>query len=120
MGDARRTPAFTGVQHTRLEYLGSADRVLLHQAMAVLRIPRPVQHTAADQGSPSEEAAVVARAAVGRSSGAEPGLRREVGLTALMSVSLGSIIGSGWLLGTLTAAVTASRISRSCWPSSSA
>jgi len=31
-------------------------------------------------------------------------LRREVGLTSLMFISLGSIIGSGWLLGALLAA----------------
>ena len=29
----------------------------------------------------------------------QPGFRREVGLLALMFISLGSIIGSGWLLG---------------------
>ena len=31
-------------------------------------------------------------------------LRRDVGFWGLMFVSLGSIIGSGWLLGALTAA----------------
>src|SRR6476469_7590030 len=35
---------------------------------------------------------------------ASVGLRRTVGLYGLMFVSLGSIIGSGWLLGALTAA----------------
>ncbi|MGH3847465.1 MAG: APC family permease, partial [Pseudonocardiaceae bacterium] len=35
------------------------------------------------------------------------GFRREIGLMALMFISLGSIIGSGWLLGALTAASTA-------------
>ena len=41
--------------------------------------------------------------------GAPSGLRRNVGLTSLMFISLGSIIGSGWLLGALTAAPPASR-----------
>ncbi|MGH3601155.1 MAG: APC family permease, partial [Pseudonocardiaceae bacterium] len=36
-----------------------------------------------------------------------PGFRRELGLIQLMFVSLGSIIGSGWLLGALTAATAA-------------
>ncbi len=36
-----------------------------------------------------------------------PGFRRELGLMQLMFVSLGSIIGSGWLLGALTAATAA-------------
>jgi amino acid transporter len=36
-----------------------------------------------------------------------PGFRREVGFWALMFVSLGSIIGSGWLVGALTAATAA-------------
>lgn len=57
----------------------------------------------------------MAQAAVGRSSGAEPGFRREVGLTALMFVSLGSIIGSGWLLGALTAATSAGGASIASW-----
>src|ERR1700712_5738327 len=35
------------------------------------------------------------------------GLRRTVGFSALMFISLGSIIGSGWLLGALTAAQAA-------------
>ena len=42
-------------------------------------------------------------------------LRREVGLTALMFVSLGSIIGSGWLLGALTAAQIAGPASLVSW-----
>ena len=33
----------------------------------------------------------------------EARLRRDVGLTSLMFVSLGSIIGSGWLFGALYA-----------------
>ncbi|MGH3772599.1 MAG: APC family permease [Pseudonocardiaceae bacterium] len=37
----------------------------------------------------------------------QPGFRRDVGLMALMFLSLGSIIGSGWLLGALTAATSA-------------
>ena len=35
------------------------------------------------------------------------GLRRTVGFSALLFISLGSIIGSGWLLGALTAAKSA-------------
>jgi amino acid transporter len=52
-----------------------------------------------------------------RSSGsdAQPGFRREVGLMALMFVSLGSIIGSGWLLGALTAATSAGGASIVSW-----
>lgn len=44
-----------------------------------------------------------------------PGFRREVGLLALMFVSLGSIIGSGWLLGALTAATSAGGASIVSW-----
>lgn len=47
--------------------------------------------------------------------GAQPGFRREVGLLALMFVSLGSIIGSGWLLGALTAASAAGGASIVSW-----
>ena len=36
-----------------------------------------------------------------------PRLQREVGLFALFMVSLGSVIGSGWLLGTLNASIVA-------------
>jgi amino acid transporter len=42
-------------------------------------------------------------------------LRREVGLTALMFISLGSIIGSGWLLGALLAAQIAGPASLVSW-----
>jgi amino acid transporter len=42
-------------------------------------------------------------------------LRREVGLTALMFISLGSIIGSGWLLGALLAAQIAGPASLLSW-----
>lgn len=42
-------------------------------------------------------------------------LRRDVGLTALMFISLGSIIGSGWLLGALTAAQIAGPASLISW-----
>ena len=42
-------------------------------------------------------------------------LRREVGLTALMFISLGSIIGSGWLLGALLAAQIAGPASVLSW-----
>jgi amino acid transporter len=46
----------------------------------------------------------------------EPGkLRRSVGFYGLMFVSLGSIIGSGWLLGALTAAETAGPASVISW-----
>ncbi|MGH3826775.1 MAG: APC family permease [Pseudonocardiaceae bacterium] len=44
-----------------------------------------------------------------------PGFRRDVGLMALMFVSLGSIIGSGWLLGALTAATSAGGASIVSW-----
>ncbi len=47
--------------------------------------------------------------------GRQPGFRREVGLMALMFVSLGSIIGSGWLLGALTAATSAGGASIVSW-----
>jgi amino acid transporter len=40
-------------------------------------------------------------------SAVRPGYRREVGFWALMFVSLGSIIGSGWLVGALLAATSA-------------
>jgi amino acid transporter len=42
-------------------------------------------------------------------------LRRDVGFTALMFISLGSIIGSGWLLGALTAASAAGAASVLSW-----
>ena len=42
-------------------------------------------------------------------------LRRSVGFWGLMFVSLGSIIGSGWLLGALTAAKTAGPASLISW-----
>jgi amino acid transporter len=44
-----------------------------------------------------------------------PGLRRDVGFTSLMFISLGSIIGSGWLLGALTAASAAGAASVISW-----
>ena len=47
--------------------------------------------------------------------GAPSGLRRNVGLTSLMFISLGSIIGSGWLLGALTAAKAAGGASLVSW-----
>jgi amino acid transporter len=43
------------------------------------------------------------------------GLRRTVGFSALMFISLGSIIGSGWLLGALTAATAAGGASILSW-----
>lgn len=45
----------------------------------------------------------------------KPGFQRELGLMALMFVSLGSIIGSGWLLGALTAATSAGGASIVSW-----
>jgi amino acid transporter len=42
-------------------------------------------------------------------------LRREVGLQGLTMISLGSIIGSGWLLGAITAARTAGGASLISW-----
>ena len=42
-------------------------------------------------------------------------LHRSVGLTSLMFISLGSIIGSGWLLGALTAAKAAGGASLVSW-----
>ncbi|MGH3590980.1 MAG: APC family permease, partial [Pseudonocardiaceae bacterium] len=44
-----------------------------------------------------------------------PSFRRDVGFMALMFVSLGSIIGSGWLLGALTAATSAGGASIVSW-----
>jgi amino acid transporter len=51
----------------------------------------------------------------GLTSDVQPGFRREVGLLALMFISLGSIIGSGWLLGALTAATSAGGASIVSW-----
>src|SRR5262249_58158633 len=42
-------------------------------------------------------------------------LRRAVGLRGLTMISLGSIIGSGWLLGALTAAKVAGAASLVSW-----
>jgi amino acid transporter len=47
--------------------------------------------------------------------GTSTGLRRTVGFYGLMFVSLGSIIGSGWLLGALTAARVAGPASVISW-----
>ncbi|MDN3351617.1 APC family permease [Actinomadura sp. DC4] len=47
--------------------------------------------------------------------GSENHLRRDVGFWGLMFVSLGSIIGSGWLLGALTAAKLAGPASLLSW-----
>jgi amino acid transporter len=44
-----------------------------------------------------------------------PALRRHIGLVGLTFVSLGSIIGSGWLLGALTAAQAAGPASIVSW-----
>lgn len=45
----------------------------------------------------------------------KPGFRREIGLMGLTLVSMGSIIGSGWLLGALTAATSAGGASILSW-----
>src|SRR6266511_643671 len=50
-----------------------------------------------------------------RSDGTAGRLRRSVGFYGLMFVSLGSIIGSGWLLGALTAAQAAGPASVLSW-----
>jgi amino acid transporter len=52
----------------------------------------------------AESAAVGAAAPV---VGAEPKLRRDIGLVGLMFTSVGSIIGSGWLFGALAASAVA-------------
>ncbi len=52
---------------------------------------------------------------VSKPAAASGGLRRNVGLTSLMFISLGSIIGSGWLLGALTAAKAAGGASILSW-----
>jgi amino acid transporter len=48
-------------------------------------------------------------------SGEQPGFRRDVGLVALTFVSLGSIIGSGWLLAVRPAATAAGGASVLSW-----
>ncbi|MCW2734293.1 MAG: family permease [Mycobacterium sp.] len=50
---------------------------------------------------------------------ASPGLQRTVGFWGLMFVSLGSIIGSGWLLSALSATQTAGPAAILSWPWSS-
>ena len=44
-----------------------------------------------------------------------PGLKRSIGFWGLTFISLGSIIGSGWLLGALTAATKAGPASLLSW-----
>jgi len=61
------------------------------------------------------EAAEVNLVATTQTSTASTGLRRTVGFYGLMFVSLGSIIGSGWLLGALTAARVAGPASVISW-----
>jgi amino acid transporter len=64
----------------------------------------------------SKGAVAMTRTSVrGTASDTQPGFRRDVGLMALMFVSLGSIIGSGWLLGALTAATSAGGASIVSW-----
>jgi amino acid transporter len=48
-------------------------------------------------------------------SGKQPRFRRDLGLMALLFVSLGSIIGSGWLMAALTAAKSAGGASILSW-----
>ncbi|HEY1967970.1 MAG TPA: APC family permease [Pseudonocardia sp.] len=50
-----------------------------------------------------------------RTGSAEPGLQRSVGFYGLTFISLGSIIGSGWLLGALNAAEKAGPASIISW-----
>jgi amino acid transporter len=57
----------------------------------------------------------MATATAGSGAGSEQHLRRDVGFWGLMFVSLGSIIGSGWLLGALTAAKLAGPASILSW-----
>jgi len=58
----------------------------------------------------------MSQSTVGRSADAGEGqLKREVGFWGLTFVSLGSIIGSGWLLGALTAAKAAGPASLISW-----
>jgi amino acid transporter len=52
---------------------------------------------------------------VSTGTGGPPKLRRSVGFVGLTFISLGSIIGSGWLLGALTAAKTAGPASILSW-----
>ncbi|MGZ4687949.1 MAG: proline-specific permease ProY, partial [Oryzihumus sp.] len=47
--------------------------------------------------------------------GSSPHLRRDIGFWGLTFVSLGSIIGSGWLLGALLAAQVAGPASIISW-----
>ena len=61
------------------------------------------------------EAGVVIDAMETHSAEASTGLRRTVGFYGLMFVSLGSIIGSGWLLGALNAAKVAGPASVLSW-----
>jgi amino acid transporter len=61
------------------------------------------------------EAAEANLVATTETSTASTGLRRTVGFYGLMFVSLGSIIGSGWLLGALTAARVAGPASVISW-----
>jgi amino acid transporter len=66
-------------------------------------VPRPARPTA-EPPSP-----------VGAAAAAGPALRPHLGLVGLTFVSLGSIIGSGWLLGALTAAKVAGPASLIAW-----
>jgi amino acid transporter len=60
-------------------------------------------------------AATATAGGIRASGGSDRALRRDVGLLGLTFVSLGSIIGSGWLLGALTAATAAGPASLISW-----
>jgi amino acid transporter len=55
------------------------------------------------------------RTSPGRTERTERGLRRDVGLTSLLFVSVGSIIGSGWLFGALYASQQAGPAALISW-----
>lgn len=57
----------------------------------------------------------MAQAGTGRQSGTRQGLRRDVGRLGLLFVSVGAIIGSGWLLGAPNAAQLAGPASTLAW-----
>src|SRR5437588_2050950 len=87
----------------------------------MVRGPRP----GANDGAPRPETApgpprgegdgMTTTVAPGGATRAEGHLRRDVGFWGLTFVSLGSIIGSGWLLGALTAAKLAGPASLLSW-----
>jgi amino acid transporter len=58
---------------------------------------------------------VASRGSSARTGGVKKDLKRSIGFWGLMFISLGSIIGSGWLLGALGAAVVAGPASLISW-----